>query len=527
MQHFFQSLRRCSGLIPVLGIFASIPVTSFPVKAASVPPSRKLKSVHYSAAAEIARQSEEIRQLHAELKALALRLDAQENKKQQTATPVVVQADIPQKAVPLNTNELKNEQPTLSEQQLRLAAAIDSIPDQINKQVDKSVSQRIDKKLKFGDWFANTHIGMRMYSNASYVNYRQDGQAAAWMPGRTSAPTSINTPAGNIGYDTKNRPVGDSMGFDLKRFYLMVDHKFNDNWAARLTTDASYISGVGEAIYIKHAYLEGKQSDALSVRFGAADLPWLPFVENLYGYRWVENTSSERANFATSADWGIFALGKLWNGLVEYNMAVVDGSGYRSPFRSKNPDFEGRINVNYAGFTVGGGAHIGHQGQERGQLGQYVYNAAQRYNAVIAYVHGRFRFGGEYFYAKDFTASSLDCNLNACTTDSTLNKKDAGQGWSGWGSIRVLDRVSVFGRYDWAQPFMKSDSHFRDHYFNAGVDWQPIKNIDVGLVYKQENVTNNGYTGTVPIYINTTNGAIGGMRSASYREVGLFTNFNF
>ncbi|TQL17438.1 hypothetical protein FBY58_1024 [Zymomonas mobilis] len=528
MQRIFQSLRKSSSLIPVLGVLATFPTISSPVYAALTSSSKKTKPARFSTQAEITRQAEEIRQLHAELKALAMKLDAQQNNNNNTSTTVLAQSQIPQ-----NQNNVAGAQSASTQQalpsdaQLKLAAAIDSIPDQVHKQVEKSVSQRIDKNLKFGDWFSNTHIGMRMYANASWATYRSDGQAAAWMPARTSAPTATNTPAGNIGYDTKNRPIGDSIGFDLKRFYLMVDHKFNDNWAARLTTDASYIAGVGETIYIKHAYLEGKQSDALSVRFGAADLPWLPFVENLYGYRWVENTTSERANFATSADWGIFAMGKLWNGLLEYNMAVVDGSGYRSPFRSKNPDFEGRINVNYAGFTVGGGAHIGHQGQERGQMGEYVYNAAQRYNAIIAYVHGRFRFGAEYFYAKDFTSSALDCNLNACDASSSLYKKDAGQGAAGWGSIRLIDKVSLFGRYDWAQPYMRSDSHFRDHYFNAGVDWQPIKNIDIGLVYKQENVTNHGYTGTVPVYINTTNGSLGGMRSASYKELGIFTNFNF
>ena len=31
-------------------------------------------------------------------------------------------------------------------------------------------------------------------------------------------------------------------GFDIKRFYLIVDHKFDNVWAANLTTDAQYVS---------------------------------------------------------------------------------------------------------------------------------------------------------------------------------------------------------------------------------------------------------------------------------------------
>jgi len=29
-------------------------------------------------------------------------------------------------------------------------------------------------------------------------------------------------------------------GFDVKRFYLIVDHRFNEVWSANLTTDAQY-----------------------------------------------------------------------------------------------------------------------------------------------------------------------------------------------------------------------------------------------------------------------------------------------
>ena len=31
-------------------------------------------------------------------------------------------------------------------------------------------------------------------------------------------------------------------GFDIKRFYLIVDHKFDNIWSANLTTDAQYLS---------------------------------------------------------------------------------------------------------------------------------------------------------------------------------------------------------------------------------------------------------------------------------------------
>ena len=99
-------------------------------------------------------------------------------------------------------------------------------------------------------------------------------------------------------------------GFDVKRFYLSVDHQFNDIWSANLTTDAQFSSsttagsgGVSE-VFIKKLYLQAKINDAFVVHAGSYTSPWAPFVESLYGYRWVEKTATDRLGFANTADWG-------------------------------------------------------------------------------------------------------------------------------------------------------------------------------------------------------------------------------
>ena len=59
----------------------------------------------------------------------------------------------------------------------------------------------------------------------------------------------------------------------MKRFYLIVDHTFDDTWSANLTTDFNYISADGETqVFIKKAFLQGKLPDALWGRAGSADL---------------------------------------------------------------------------------------------------------------------------------------------------------------------------------------------------------------------------------------------------------------
>jgi len=123
------------------------------------------------------------------------------------------------------------------------------------------------------------------------------------------------------------QPTG--TGFDIKRFYIGIDHKFNDTFSGNVTTDFQYSSAISSTeLYLKKAYLQAKFSDALVVRLGSTDLPWVPFAEDMYGYRYVENTLIDRTKFGTSADWGVHASGKLAGGMISYAAAAVDGAGY-------------------------------------------------------------------------------------------------------------------------------------------------------------------------------------------------------
>ena len=116
----------------------------------------------------------------------------------------------------------------------------------------------------------------------------------------------------------------DGFGFDVKRFYLGVDHGFDDIWHVAVTTDFTYSSATGLTdVYIKKAYGEAKISKALDVRIGATDLPWVPFVEGLWGYRYIENVLADRMKFGTSSDWGLHVKGTV--GMISYAGAVVNG----------------------------------------------------------------------------------------------------------------------------------------------------------------------------------------------------------
>ncbi|MGA9658883.1 MAG: porin, partial [Asticcacaulis sp.] len=69
----------------------------------------------------------------------------------------------------------------------------------------------------------------------------------------------------------EKNPTG--TGFDIKRLYIGIDHKFSDMFSANVTTDFQYSVAISSTdLYLKKAYLQAKFSDALVLRVGATDL---------------------------------------------------------------------------------------------------------------------------------------------------------------------------------------------------------------------------------------------------------------
>ena len=309
---------------------------------------------------------------------------------------------------------------------------------------------------------------------------------------------------------------------ELKRFYLGVDHKFNDMFSANITTDFRYnANGTSKdvLVYVKKAFVQAKFSPALAVRIGAADLPWVPFSESVYGYRFVENTLIDRTKFGTSTDWGIHLLGTFGKGLVSYQVSAINGAGYKTLSRSSNTiDLEGRVDVHpMKNIVLAAGAYSGKLGKSNDTVN--VNHRATRFNALAAYTDKRIRAGVEYFTAKNW--NNITTAPQPLPAPNTAN--DRAHGWSAFGSFVINPQFNIFGRYDWVKPtdvvVAGTGGSVRDHYFNIGVDYKPIAPLDFALVYKRDRA-NNGF-------INTSNGNIGGLDHGSYNEIGLFGQLAF
>ncbi|KAF1016444.1 MAG: hypothetical protein GAK31_01942 [Stenotrophomonas maltophilia] len=266
-------------------------------------------------------------------------------------------------------------------------------------------------------------------------------------------------------------------GLDVKRFYLTVDHKFNDIWSANLTTDFQYSSAIGNTqLFVKKAYVQGSFNPAFNLQVGAADMPWIPYVEKFYGMRYVENTVTDRLKYGNSSDWGVHGFGNLGTDF-NYAVSVVTGAGYKNPTRSKGMDVEGRVAyTTNENFTVAVGGYSGKLAKETDIVD--AQNTYTRADAMAAYADSNFRLGGEYFQAK---------NLNNVLTVAT----DKTSGWSVWGSVRVTEGgINVFGRYDDTDVSKTLDPTLSDKYWNVGVEFPVMKNLKLSTVYKYTHLAN-------------------------------------
>lgn len=361
----------------------------------------------------------------------------------------------------------------------QIAEQIQTIPGEVNSAV-AAVKPK-------PSWADNTKVGATVFSDLSNIN-------------QSPSPNAKN-----------------GTGFDVKRAYLSVDKSFNAIYSANLTADFapgdnSFTNGgtIVGAETIKYAYVQAAYAPELILQAGAEKTPWVPFVEDLYGYRYVDKVLIDQNKFGNSADWGVNAHGEFAHGLLGYSVMVEDGNGYKNPDRSQTMDVEGRVNLNFHGFVAAIGGQTGKLSQDFQGVATPVHNV-DREDALVAYVAGPIRVGAEWFQADDWKVI-------------TKVASDKSDGELVFASYNFTPQWALFGRYDWENPSKTLDSAEKYTYANIGISYEPVKTVDLALVYKHEQVSNapigTGYTDAT-----TTLGAANG--SGKYDEVGLFTQFKF
>src|SRR5579864_7425130 len=197
----------------------------------------------HRAAAHRSSDASEIAALKAQVNALTARLDALTEAQQATAQQAQAASSAAQVA--------QTQSAAAQSQSAQTSAQVASASTAVSRQITSEVAAKAT---------SNTRVYGQAFVDTSTI--RQTNYTAA-------------------GVGTRVKPSG--TGLDIKRFYLGVDQKLNKTFSSVFLIDAQASSAPytgnanlsGANVYIKNAYLQAKFSNALTVRIGAASMPWI------------------------------------------------------------------------------------------------------------------------------------------------------------------------------------------------------------------------------------------------------------
>ena len=146
--------------------------------------------------------------------------------------------------------------------------------------------------------------------------------------------------------------------FALDRAYLTIQATLNPHLATKLTLDGDRFKSTTLSddstvnvdtkyrVFVKHAYLEGRWDEpGLKVRGGIVDTPYCPFYDGFVGVRYITESFAKQNKVLDTADLGVGVWGKQFDGLVDWNVSLLNGEGYGKPEVDKGKAVQGRVSI--------------------------------------------------------------------------------------------------------------------------------------------------------------------------------------
>lgn len=297
------------------------------------------------------------------------------------------------------------------------------------------------------------------------------GQVKETAP-RTRVSTQIFINASDLqrsGVDTAD----EGLALELKRFYINVDHTFNENWTGHLTTDVQWMRNSDPSdLFVRHAYLQRRLGKAQHVQLGNAPTPWILHVAKLNGFRYVDPGLVPRMKLGAPADWGVQVGGDV--GQFNYAVAAVTGAGFQKPRTGERADIEARLSWKpIKQFEVAVGGYHGTRAMDINDRPHL--HTAERWNAMASWVDKDFRLGAEFFYADNWTRV-------------TQVLPDAARGWSGWGSYQLTPAFAAFARHDRSEMSLRLDPTREERFSQLGLEWKQSRHLRLSLAGKRTQV---------------------------------------
>lgn len=268
----------------------------------------------------------------------------------------------------------------------------------------------------------------------------------------------------------------EGLALELKRFYINVDHTFNENWSGHLTNDLQWARNSDPSdLFFRHAYLQRRLGKSQHLQLGNAPTPWILHVAKLNGYRYVDPGILPRMKLGTPADWGVQLGGDV--GQFNYAVAAVTGAGFQKPRIGDRADFEARLSwkpSKQLELAVGG-----YNGTRAMDINDRPHlHTAERWNAMASFVDKDFRLGTEFFYADNWTRV-------------TQVSPDAARGWSAWGSVQLTPVFAAFGRHDRADMSLRLDPTREERFSQLGLEWKQSRHLRLSLAGKRTEVASS------------------------------------
>lgn len=245
-------------------------------------------------------------------------------------------------------------------------------------------------------------------------------------------------------------------GFDMKRAYL--GYKFDNGgaWSGRvifdITTAETIDNDLEFSAYLKNAYVTWEHSK-LKLNFGLIKTNNFEIQQKAWGHRYIMKSFVDEYGIAPSADIGVSAEYKF-NNWISTDFSVTNGKGY------KQYEIDGNLRYGLGlTFKVIEGLKV------RTFYDLYSKNNSSENNvnqhtisAQVGYEYSILTVGGEYNYMLN---SNFKKNVNL-------------GGFSFYSTVKVIDKLYVFARYD---NFSANSKSVEDtgSAIRAGIEYKPFK----------------------------------------------------
>ncbi|OGC80298.1 MAG: hypothetical protein A2W07_07690 [candidate division Zixibacteria bacterium RBG_16_43_9] len=271
----------------------------------------------------------------------------------------------------------------------------------------------------------------------------------------------------------------DFNGFQFRRIYLGYNYEWSERFAAQflLEADGAELTSSGKiGVFVKNAYLEWKDLVPMaSLYFGMIPTPtWSTHSEKIWGYRSIEKTILDLRKAGVASDLGLGLKGKFnQEETISYYLIVGNGQGQK-PENDKYKKFYGYIIVKpVKDLSLEGDADYEGAASDKNKF---------TFKGFVSYQTDDFTLGIEGF--QQTKKKALNDSIDVIPFGITVFAH----------ATLVKDQLRSFARYDFYNPDTKVDNAgFNEHYFIAGLDYLPQKNIHL-----MPNILINSYSDKSP-----------------------------